>query len=171
MLPILILILLSIPFKILAQNETSLISEKMFRILNNEVSGEIAQDYIRYITHFDRLQPSKSYHESAKWVVEAAKKAGLVDAHIEEYPSDGKKRYYMHDTELAWDVDFAELWIVEPYEEKLTSYAEIPMSIAITSDPCDVTAEMIFVGVGTSSDDYEGINVKGKIVFAEGSIG
>lgn len=154
-----------------AQNEVSILTEKDIRALNNEISGERAQDYIRYIGQFDRLQPSRGYHRAAEWMVAAAKKAGLSDVHIEEYPSDGKIYYYMDKTAPAWDVDFAELWIVEPKEEKLTTYAEIPVSLAITSRSCDVKGELVFVGSGTSVKDYADLDVKGKIVLAEGYIG
>ena len=154
-----------------AQNRVSILSEKTIRALNNEISGELAQDYIRHIGHYHRLQPSRGYRESAEWVAEAARKAGLSDVHIEEYPSDGKKRYYMYGTAPAWDAEFAELWIVEPKEEKLTSFAEIPTSLAITSQSCDVRGELVYVGEGTTPEHYKNIDIKGKIVLADGHIG
>jgi hypothetical protein len=149
----------------------ALLNEKDLRALNNRISGELAQETIRYLGHYSRLQPSRGYHESALWMVEAAKKAGLSDVHIEEYPSDGEIHYLMSRTAPAWDVMSAELWIVDPVEEKLTTYAEIPCSLAITSRSCDVTADLVFVGSGTSPADYEGIDVRDKVALAEGYIG
>jgi len=154
-----------------AQNTTSILPEKTIRALNNEISGELAQDYIRHIAHHHRLQPSKGYHDAAEWVAETARKAGLSDVHIEQYPSDGEIYYYMHRTSPAWDAKFAELWIVEPKEEKLTSFAEIPTSLAIGSQSCDVYGEMVYVGNGESEDDYRDIDVKGKVALADGYIG
>ena len=154
-----------------AQNTTSILPEKTIRALNNEISGELAQDYIRHIAHHHRLQPSKGYHDAAEWVAETARKAGLSDIHIEQYPSDGEIYYYMYRTSPAWDAEFAEFWIVEPKEEKLTSFAEIPTSLAIGSQSCDVKGEMVYVGVGESEDDYQDIDVKGKVVLADGYIG
>ncbi len=154
-----------------SQNSVSILSEKEIRALNNEISGELALDYIRHIAHHSRLQPSRSYHQAAEWVVQKARTFGLSDAKIERYPADGKKYYYMYKSRPAWDVKFAELWIVEPYEEKLTSYSEIPVSLAITSQSCDVKAPLAYAGVGTSPEDYENIEVKGKIVLAYGNIG
>ena len=164
-------IILLLCLNLTAQNNTSILSEKDIRALNNELSGELAQDYIRHIAHYSRLQPSKSYHQAAEWVAEQAKKFGLSDVTIEKYPADGKNYYYMYSTSPAWDVDFAELWIVEPNEEKLTSYAEIPVSLAITSQSCDVKGELVFMGRGVTPEDYEKTDVKGKVVLAEGSIG
>ena len=154
-----------------AQNKVSILSENDIRALNNEISGELAQEYIRHIGHYHRLQPSRGYRESAEWVAEKLREFGLSDVHIEEYPSDGKIRYYMYGTSPAWDADFAELWIVEPQEEKLTSFAEIPTSLAISSQSCDVKGELVYVGQGTSADDYGKVDVKGKIVLADGNIG
>ena len=155
-----------------AQTNAPLLSEKELRSLVNEISGDLAQEYIRHITHFQRLQPSKGYHASAEWVAAKAKEFGLSDIRIEEYPTDnGTRFYYMDQTEPAWDAQFAELWIVEPKEEKLTSLDEVPMSLAIMSRTCDVKGELIFVGEGTAESDYADIDVKGKIVFAAGSIG
>jgi len=169
---IFIFILFLIPLiNLPAQNEVSILPEETIRALNNELSGERAQDYIRHIAHYSRLQPSRGYTESAKWLAEAAKEAGLSDVNIERYPSDGEKYYYMYGTSPAWDVEFAELWIIEPREEKLTSYADIPTSLAITSQSCDVKGELIYVGNGTDTDDYRKVNVKDKVVLADGSIG
>lgn len=156
---------------LMAQNSVSILSEKEIRALNNEISGERAQEYIRHIAQHSRLQPSVSYHNAAVWVADQAKKIGLSDVHIEEYPADGKKYYYMYKSSPAWDVEFAELWIVEPSEEKLTSYAEIPVSLAITSQSCDTKGELVYVGEGTKPRDYSVADVNGKVVLAYGSIG
>ena len=153
------------------QDNLSILYETEIRALNNEISGELAQDYIRHIAHHSRLQPSRSYRQAAEWVAEQARKFGLSDVQIEQYPADGKKYYYMYKSSPAWDAQFAELWIVEPFEEKLTSYAEIPVSLAITSQSCDIKGELVYAGQGTSSKDYENIDVKGKVVLAEGYIG
>jgi len=168
---IFLLLVIILTSSLFAQNRVSIISDKTIRALNNEISGELAQDYIRHIGHYHRLQPSEGYRQSAEWVAEAAKNAGLSDVHIEEYPSNGTNRFYMYGTAPAWDAEFGEFWLIEPQEEKLTSFAEIPTSLAITSQSCDVTGELVWVGTGTSEKDYENINVKEKIVFAEGSIG
>jgi aminopeptidase YwaD len=157
---------------LIAQTSAPLLSEKELRALVNEISGERAQEYIRYITHFQRLQPSRGYHASAEWVAAKAKEFGLSDVRIEEYPTgNGTKYYYMDKMEPAWDVQFAELWIVEPKEEKLTDFEEIPMSLAIMSRTCDVKGELVYVGEGTTDADYAQADVKKKIVYASGSIG
>lgn len=154
-----------------AQNRVSILSEKTIRALNNEISGELAQDYIRHIGHWRRDQASDEYHLAAEWVAEKAKEFGFGDVHIERYPADDDIYYYMQKARGGWDAEFAELWIVEPKEEKLTSYEAIPVSIAIRSQTCDVTGELVYIGNGVNPEDYEGTDLKGKIVLAYGSAG
>jgi hypothetical protein len=154
-----------------AQTTEPLLSREELRALNNEISGERAQDYIRDISRFHRLQPSRAYSQAAEWVAEKARALGFSDIRIEKYPADGEATYFMFDSSPAWDVEFAELWIVEPKEEKLTGFEDIPLSVAIGSAACDQTAPLVFVGEGTSPADYEKNDVKGKVVFASGPIG
>jgi hypothetical protein len=154
-----------------AQTTEPLLSREELRALNNEISGELAQDYIRDISRFHRLQPSRGYSLAAEWVAGKAKQLGFSEVRIEKYPADGKTSYFMYDSVPAWDVEFAELWIVEPKEEKLTSFEEIPLSVAIGSAACDQKGELVFIGEGTAPQDYEKSDVKGKVVLATGPIG
>jgi len=153
-----------------AEKDDPVLPLSVLQILNNEISGELAQDYIRDIARYHRLQPSRGYSQAAQGVAEKAKSFGLTDVHIERYPADGQTYYFMYPTSPAWDVEMAELWITKPQEEKLTSFAEIPVSVAINSRSCDVEAELVFVGEGTSPLDYEKVEVKGKVVLASGPI-
>ncbi len=164
-----LLLLLVLSSVLFAQKTESIFSEKVLKAINNEISGELAQDYIRHIGHYQRLQPSKGHGLAAEWVAGKAKELGFSNVQIEKYTADGKKYYYMTKSELAWDVESADLWIVEPEEEKITSYDEIASSLAITSQTCNVTAELVFAGRGTSPEDYKDIDVKGNVVFATGS--
>ncbi|MCP4713016.1 MAG: DUF4910 domain-containing protein [Planctomycetes bacterium] len=152
-----------------AQNRVSILPLETLRAINNEISGELAQDYIRNIAHIKRDQASKEYHLASVWVAEQAKKFGLSDVHIETYPANDDTWYYMQKARGGWDAEFAELWITSPTEEKLTSYAEIPVSLANRSQTSSASGQLIYVGQGTQLSDYEGIDVKDKIVFAEGN--
>jgi aminopeptidase YwaD len=164
------LLLLSLQSGFSAQKDDPVLPLPILQILNNEISGELAQDYIRDIARYHRLQPSRGYSQAAQWVAEKAKSFGLSDVQIERYPADGQTFYFMYPTSPAWDVEMAELWITKPQEEKLTSFAEIPVSVAINSHSCDVEAELIYVGEGTSPLDYEKVEVNGKVVLASGPI-
>ena len=65
-------------------------------------------------------------------------------------------------------MDWAELRMMEPYEERIVGYPEVAMSLITYSNAGSATAELVFVGAGTSDADYEGKDVKDKIVLATG---
>ena len=70
----------------------------------------------------------------------------------------------------GWSCRSGEAWLVEPEEPKLAAYAEVAVSIADQSRTTHVTAELVDVGEGIDDADYEGKDVKGKIVLASGAL-
>jgi aminopeptidase-like protein len=112
------------------------------------------------------------FHEAAEYVRNELLNIGLTDAVIEQFLSDGAKEYWTHTSPIGWTVNSAELRLVEPEEEKLiVTYADLPQSLHTFSNatpPEGVTAELVDVGAGTKPADYEGKDVKGKLVLATG---
>ena len=93
-----------------------------------------------------------------------AREFGLKQVQIEEFPSGKAVRYFENSTRSKWEVEMGELWLTSPSPLKLTSYAELPMSLAGNSISGDVEAELIDIGHGTSDFDYK-VDVKGKMVL------
>jgi hypothetical protein len=87
---------------------------------------------------------------------------------VESYPSDGRITYQTWQSPSGWDIDFGELRMVEPYDERITGYPEIGMSVMTYSNAGHARAELVWVGVGTSPSDYAGKDVSGKIVLCTG---
>jgi len=111
------------------------------------------------------------FHEAAEYVRDNLLQIGLKDAKIEQFASDGSKKYWTHVSPVGWEVRSAELKLVEPEEKILAKYADIPTSLHVHSKSTPqkgIVAELIDVGVGTKSEDYKGKNVKGKFVLATG---
>jgi len=131
-------------------------------------SGDLAHDYVRQIAQWDRSQYTPGYALAAEWVRQKAVEFGLEQVTIEHYPSDGKIDYFGNRTQKFWSVKKAELWLTSPYEVRLTSYAELPMSLARNSSSADIETEIIDVGTGLGEDDFKK-DVKGKIVFTTGN--
>ena len=74
----------------------------------------------------------------------------------------------------SWTCHRADAWLLEgsgadARETRLGSFAEVATSIADNSRPADVTAELVDVGSGDRAADYEGKDVRGRIVLAYGS--
>jgi len=96
---------------------------------------------------------------------------GEKDAYIESFPSDGKVEYQTWQSPSGWDIEAAELRILEPYEERIAGFPEVAMHVITYSNPGDLTAELVWVGAGTRDSDYQGKDVRGKFVLATGNGG
>ena len=127
-------------------------------------SGDLAHDYVTRLSLWDRSQVTPGFAEAAEWVSSKAKEFGLEQVAIEHYPSGGKVEYFGHQTENLWKAKKGELWLTAPFEVRLTSYAELPMSLSRNSSSTNIEADVVDIGDGMSEDDYKQ-DVKGKIVL------
>ena len=153
-----------------AQPFQQLLDSKTRDLLHEALSGELAKEYVIHISRFHRIQGSRGYRKSARYVLDMLREFGFneKDAYIESFKSDGIIRYQTWQSPSGWDMDAAELRMIEPYEERIVGYPEIPMSLITYSNPGDVTAELVWVESGTRDNDYEGKDVRGKFVLATG---
>jgi hypothetical protein len=144
---------------------------KIFQHVKEELSGNIAKAYVTQICRFHRIQGSTMFHEAAEYVKTELQKIGLKDVAIEQYPADGKTKYWTHTSPVGWTVNNAELRLLKPENKLICSYKDTPQCLHTFSNatpPEGVTAELVDVGKGTSPKDYKGKNVKGKLVLATG---
>ena len=151
-------------------SQGQLVDPKLRDLLHEELSGEIAKDHVIQITRDSRIQGSRQFRNSANYVLGQLKRYGFSakDAYIESFKSDGKISYQTWQSPSGFDMDWAELRMVEPYDERIVGYPEVAMSLITYSNPGLAQAELVFVGSGTSDADYAGKNVKDKIVLATG---
>ena len=141
------------------------------KFVREELSGVVAKSFVEQICRFHRIQGSTMFHEAAEYVKNELLKIGLKDAAIEQFPADGKTRYWTYTSPIGWTVKSAELYLVEPEEKLIVRYEDVPTCLHTYSKatpPEGVTAELIDVGAGTKPKDYEGKGVKGKFVLATG---
>ena len=153
-----------------AQDSAALLDNGRRDLLHEALSGEVAKDHVIQITRHHRIQGSRGYRDAAEYVLAQLREYGFSEeeAWIESFPSDGRLVYQTWQSPSGWDIDRAELRIVEPVDERLVGYPEIGMSVITYSNPGDLTAELVWVGPGTSDADYEGKDVSGKFVLATG---
>ncbi|HWP82813.1 MAG TPA: M28 family peptidase [Bacteroidota bacterium] len=129
--------------------------------LLNELSGDAAYDNLRWLAHWHRTSGSNDYHEAALFIEKKAKDYGLEDVKIVRHKASNP----------GWSATMGELWIVEPTEMKLGSYAEYAVALATNSRTTHIRAALVDVGSGTSEKDYEGKDVQGKIVLTSSNPG
>jgi aminopeptidase YwaD len=141
-----------------------LIDEKLMDILINEVSGEMQLNNEKLLAAFNHNRTKEEYEKvfyESTCLLNKLKEYGIEEAAIEDVPNlmPGK----------TWDAISAELWMVEPEKKKLTCLEDMPPCLCSGSETSDVTAELVYVGPGSSMKYYEGKNVKDKIVLVAGS--
>ena len=150
--------------RLLAQT-SPFVDENTERALVNELSGDLAFEHMRITTQWHKPSGSEGFFAVARYAFEKAKEAGLEDVRWIDQANES----------ASWTCRRAEAWLLdgtggETKETKLGSYAEVATSIADYSRSADVTAELVDVGSGEHASDYEGKNVRGKIVLSYGSL-
>ncbi|MGA7159661.1 MAG: M28 family peptidase [Bacteroidota bacterium] len=155
---------------LVSQEQTNLLDNSTRDLLHESLSGELAKEHVYQITRYHRIQGSRQYRDAANYVLGKLRSYGFSekDAYIETFKSDGKVSYQTWQSPSGWDISWAELRMVEPYDERIVGYPEIAMSVMTYSNPGNVTAELVWVGSGEKDEDYLGKNVRGKIVLATG---
>jgi hypothetical protein len=138
--------------------------------LHAEIDGVSTLAGVRELSRFHRVQGSPGYAAAAQWVKSQALAAGLSEVAIERLPADGETRYAHFLSYYGWDPVSARLEEVSPAQRLLASFPELPVALADYSQDADVTAALVDVGAGTSAKDYEGKDVRGKIVLADGPL-
>ena len=143
----------------------------LYKLVKDELSGSVAKSFVAQVSRFHRIQGSTMFHEAAEYVKNELSGLDFQDAVIEQFPADGKTKYWTHTSPIGWEIQSAELQLVEPEEKLLCTYEDCPQSLHTFSKATPVkgvTAELVDVGKGTKQKDYEGKNVNGKFVLATG---
>jgi aminopeptidase YwaD len=153
-----------------AYTKTPLLADKEISALAGEISGLIAKDTITELARHHRVQASSGFSRAAEFIAARAKEYGLERVQVERFAADGQKTYHTLKSTPGWEAERGELWEVEPRKAKVADYDEMRVALADYSQTADVTASLIDVGAGTSAADYEGKDVRGKIVLAGGGV-
>ncbi len=150
--------------------QRDLLDSKVRDLLTQEFSGSLAKEHVIQLTRHNRIQGSRQFRTAAQYVLSQLRSFGVneKDAYIESFTSDGKTAYQTWQSPSGWDIESAELRMVEPFEESIVRYPEIGMSVITYSNTGDITAELVDVGGGTNDKDYDGKDVKGRMVLATG---
>jgi aminopeptidase YwaD len=144
------------------------LSETQWSSLRDEAGGTAPYENLRALTRLHRVPATAEFDQAADFILERAKEYGLQDAHAEQYPIDGKIHYGLMRSHIAWTVEGARLWQIEPQHTVLGDWSTDPIRLADYSHSADVEAPLVDVGAGTADSDYAAKDVRGKIVLADG---
>ena len=143
-----------------AAQTSPFLPDPLYRDLVNEISGDRAYEHDRVLTRYHRTGGSRDFFAAAEYIRGAAVEAGLEDVKLVRQAWN----------EQGWSCRVGEAWLLAPQEVKLAAYGDVAMSIADHSRTTHVAADLVDVGAGTNDADYEGRDVKGKVVLATGPV-
>lgn len=146
------------------------LAEAQWVQMRDEASGIAPFENLRNLTRLHRVPATTEFDQAAEFVMMRAKEYGLQDAHTEQFPIDGKIHYGLMRSHLAWQVEAASLWEIQPEHTLLGDWATDPIRLADYSHTAEADAALVDVGQGTSEADYAGKDVRGKIVLADGAL-
>jgi aminopeptidase YwaD len=143
-----------------------------FQAIRGEATGEIPAAVFRHIvTHYSGFAPSKGGDEIADYIAGRMREFGLDQVAVEGFPADGKAFFWAFKTEPAWEAETGILELVQPRRERMADFAVDRVVLGRFSSTADVTADLVDVGRGVAAADYDGRDVKGKLVLASGAAG
>lgn len=142
---------------------------RLQELIDKELSGDRAWQHASYITQFLKAPGSSGIRKVTQYAQDKLESFGLDSVYTIEYPSKANGTEDLRFT--GWDVMDARLEIVDPVHEHVVSFDEAPTCIqwwSISTPPGGVVAELVDVGSGVEESDYEGKDVRGKIVLVRG---
>ncbi|MGW8268120.1 MAG: M28 family peptidase, partial [Longimicrobiales bacterium] len=128
-----------------------------------EASGETAWNTIMETGGYNKDRLAGEYGDGTFY------EARYIHEQLLEYGIPGAELVRLPGGEV-WDGVKGELWEVSPMRQKLASYQDLRAMLASGSTDADVTAELVWVGMGTP-EELDRAGVAGKIVVTEGSMG
>ena len=144
------------------------LTEAQWTLMRDETSGTAPYENLRSLTRLHRVPATPEFDQAAEFMLMRAREYGLEDAHAEQFPIDGKIHYGLMRSHMAWHVEAASLWELQPEHTQLGDWATEPIRLADYSHTADADSPLVDVGYGTSDADYAGKDVRGKIVLADG---
>lgn len=145
----------------------TLLSRAVLTALDDELSGVAAKDHVARLTQLHRVPASTGFHDAVEYVRGRAQAIGLADVHVETFPGDGTTWFGTLHGNRGWRVDGGSLDEVQPQPRRIISADDVHLAVADNSESADVTTELVDVGGGAARRDYEGKDVRGKLVLCD----
>ncbi|HHY76629.1 MAG TPA: DUF4910 domain-containing protein [Firmicutes bacterium] len=142
------------------------------RLTSEEFQPNAAFSCVAKLASFHRVQCSPGIRDAARYIYEYLKEHG-IQAEILSLPAKKGVRWWSQESFPEWVCRDAELLLLEDGKrERLCSFSEIKTSVVQRSAPTPpggLTTAMVLVENGEDPKSYEGLDVKGKLVFSRGA--
>ena len=149
----------------------TLLDRAVLDALDQELSGVAAKDHVSRLAQMHRVPASPGFHEAIEYVMSRAKAFGLSDVHVETFPGDGDTWFGTLHGNRGWRLENGSLDEVRPRPRRIISTDDVRLAVADNSESADVTAELIDAGSGARPDEYDGKDVRGKLVLCDATPG
>ncbi len=145
----------------------------VLKALEKEISGAIALSHVAQVAKHHRIQASPGIRGACEYAISEFHKMG-IDAKLHSYPANGKDFDWTSLRFKEWSCDDAWLKLIEPEAKYLARFAEKKIHViqrSISTPEGGLTAELIVPrNKGEEPEDYEGIDVNGKVVISNGDV-
>ncbi|MFC1729557.1 M28 family peptidase [candidate division KSB1 bacterium] len=161
---LLLLFIVLPPAEPLPAQSTIVLSDELVEELISVTSGELALNNEMMLGAFERNRPESEYTGvfwETEYMLMKLREYGFSDVHMEKFETGGTQ----------WDAVKGRLTVISPFKEKIADHDEVAAMLARNSGNADVTTELVYVPDGGNPESYNGIDVTGKVVISEGSIG
>lgn len=128
----------------------------------SEVSGARAMQTVHVLSTSHRMRGSAGFRAAAEAIRDRLQSYGLDGVEIIALPADGTIFYGTQRSRPGWNARSAELW---EGSQRIASWADQPLSLAQDSVSGRAEAELVDIGAGTSEADYQGKEVRGRLVL------
>ncbi len=143
--------------------------DSWLRLIGGEVSGGAAFNNLAVIATYHRTLGSDETHEILVRLQKKCREYGLRAADILRVPVKTGYEFFglqNFDGQVPTRGGRAELRLVKPLARLITTTESAPSSLILGSRSADITAPVVFIGPGADPKNYEGKDVRGKIVLA-----
>ncbi len=138
--------------------------------VRNEASGERAHESVRALARFHRVQASPGYDAACDWLRAQIESYGMRPE-IETVAGDGRTRCLGQLMPEGWACTHAVASLVDAgAAERLCDYEAEKLSLILRSHPARGRYPLIVLDDGTREEDYEGLEVRGKVVLTHGAV-
>jgi aminopeptidase YwaD len=147
----------------------AVLPEPWLSLIGGEVNGTAAFDNLAVIATYHRTLGSDQTHEILQRLQAKCRDYGLSSAEILRVPVRTGYEFFglqNFDGQVPTRVRGAELRLVKPMAKLIATTESAPSSLVQGSRSADLTAPVVWIGPGADPKNYEGKDVKGKVVLA-----
>ncbi len=142
-----------------------LLPDEMVDAVVDTVSGTKALDYVMEISRFHRIQGTPGLMDALNYVKNEVERISQAKTELHEYDAGGEGKIGEWEQLYGWKPKSGKLTLLEPEKKTLADFLSEPISLVAQSANTDLEGEVVYVGRGLFDEDYEGKEVKGKVVL------